>query len=237
MTTADRPGPPRRGLTPFDLGTLLLASAAIGIAVTSIMTEVGTSWLVVMLACTFAYSGTGEVAYASVIASGGGMAPALLASMLVSSRFGLLAMSMNGRWKAPFWERVAVAHLASEIGVAAAIDAGQHGERAARRAFFELVLASTAGWIIGSAIGLVVGNVVGDTRAIGLDVVFPASFVGAVVNALRRQDSTVAVGTGAVAALALTPLLPAGVPVLIAAAGSLVAMAAPPKPWRRMVSA
>jgi predicted branched-subunit amino acid permease len=132
---------------------------------------------------------------------------------------------------------VAVAHLASEIGVAAAIDAGQHGERAARRAFFELVLASTAGWIIGSAIGLVVGNVVGDTRAIGLDVVFPASFVGAVVNALRRQDSTVAVGTGAVAALALTPLLPAGVPVLIAAAGSLVAMAAPPKPWRRMVSA
>lgn len=226
--TAESPG----GLSAFDLGTLLLASIAIGTSVTAIMTGVGTSSLVVMLACTFAYSGTGEVAYASVIATGGGMTPALVAAMLVSSRFGLLAMSMTGRWKAPWWERILVAHMASEIAVAAAIEAQPRGERAARRAFFDLAIASTVGWIIGSAVGLAIGKLVSDPRAIGLDVVFPASFVGAVVNGLRRRDSTVAVVLGALVALALTPVLPSGVPVLIAASMSLLALAMPARPWR-----
>lgn len=228
---AAAPPVPRRSM--LDLGALLFASLATGVAVTTIMTEVGTSGWVVMAAATLCFSGTGEVAYASVVASGGGMTPALVAAMLVSSRFGLLAMSMTGRWKAPLWERVLVAHSASEIAVAAAIEARPRGERAARRAFFELVIATIAGWVIGSALGLLLGDVVGDTRRIGLDVVFPASFVGAVVSGLRRRDSSVAVVLGAVAAVGLTPLLPAGVPVLIAAAASLVAMAVPPTAWRR----
>ncbi len=216
----------------LDLAALTFASAAIGVAVTSIMTDVGTSAWVVVAAAALCFSGTGEVAYASVIASGGGLTPALVAAMLVSSRFGLLAMSMTGRWKAPLWERILVAHLASELAVAAALEAQPRGERAARRAYFELAVATTAGWIIGTVLGLVLGNVVGDTRRIGLDVVFPASFVGAVVNGLRRRDSSVAVVLGALAALGLTPLLPAGVPVLLGAAASLVALAAPPKLWR-----
>ncbi|MEZ5231094.1 MAG: AzlC family ABC transporter permease [Acidimicrobiales bacterium] len=232
---ADDDADPYHGFRPMtwlDLSTLLFASAAIGVAVTAIMESVGTSWWVVMAACTFAYSGTGEVAYASVIAGGGGLTPAVVAALLVSSRFGLLAMSMPGRWKAPLWERILVAHSASEIAVAAAIAAEPHGERAARRAFWELALCASAGWVLGSALGLLLGDVVGDTRRIGLDVVFPASFVGAVVNGLRRQDSSVAVLLGAAAAVALTPLLPAGLPVLIAAAASLVALAIPPRTWR-----
>jgi predicted branched-subunit amino acid permease len=223
---------PRARSRPLDLGALLFASVAIGVAVTTIMTDVGTSGWVVLAAASLSFSGTGEVAYASVIASGGGLTPALVAAMLVSSRFGLLAMSMTGRWKAPLWERVLVAHLASELAVAAAIEAKPRGERAARRAFFELAVATTAGWIIGTALGLVLGNVVGDTRRIGLDVVFPASFVGAVVNGLRRRDSSVAVVLGALAALGLTPVLPAGLPVLVGAGASLVAMAVPPRAWR-----
>ncbi len=217
---------------PLDLGTLMFASAITGVAVTAIMRDVGTPAWVVMAACTFAFSGTGEVAYASVIASGGGMVPALVATMLVSSRFGLLAMSMTGRWPAPLWERIAVAHFSSEVAVAAAIEQRPAGPDAARRAFWQLAVSTTGGWIIGSGIGLVLGQL-GDTRRIGLDVVFPASFVGAVVNALRQRDSTAAVLLGAVAALALTPVLPPGLPVLFAAAGSLVALGVEPRGWRR----
>ncbi|MFN0030445.1 MAG: AzlC family ABC transporter permease [Acidimicrobiales bacterium] len=221
------------GMGWLDLGALMFASAAIGVAVTSIMTGVGTSAWVVMAACTLAFSGTGEVAYASVIASGGGLTAALAAALLVSSRFGLLAMSTIGRWKAPWWERVAMAHFTSEIAVAGAIERAPQGERVARRTFWQLCLAPTAGWIIGSGIGLLLGDVVGDTSRIGLDAVFPASFVGAVVGGLRRRDSAVAVVLGATAALALTPLLPAGLPVLIAAGASVVALAAPATGWRR----
>ncbi len=217
----------------LDLGALMFASAAIGVAVTSIMTGIGTSPWVVMAACTLAFSGTGEVAYASVIASGGGLSAALAAALLVSSRFGLLAMSTIGRWKAPWWERIAMAHLTSEIAVAGAIERAPQGERVARRAFWQLCLAPTAGWIIGSGIGLLLGDVVGDTSRIGLDAVFPASFVGAVVSGLRRRDSAVAVVLGGTAALTFTPLLPAGLPVLIAAGASVVALCAPATGWRR----
>lgn len=227
-----KPATPRGGLRTADLVALLLASITIGVAVTAIMVEVGTSGWVVMAACTFSFSGTGELAYASVIASGGGLAPAVIASWLVSSRFGLLAMSMTGRWPAPLWERVGIAHFASEPAVAGALEAADHGggPQAARRAFWQLAIWMSVGWVVGSALGLALGNVVGDPRRIGLDAVFPASFISALITAFRRQDATVAALLGGAAAVVLTPLLPAGVPVLLASFAAVVAMAFPGRP-------
>jgi 4-azaleucine resistance transporter AzlC len=224
---------PPSGIRPFDIAALVLASMVIGVAVTGIMTEVGTSAWVVMAAASLAYSGTGELAYASVIASGGTLVPALVASLLVSSRFGLLAMSMMNRWPASRLERVGISHVASEPAVAAALEAGQHSQRAARRAFWQLAFWLAIGWVAGSALGLLLGDVVGDTRRIGLDAVFPASFVGAVVISFRRLDTAAAALGGAVVAVALTPLLPAGAPVLIAALAAAAALLLPPRPLGR----
>lgn len=227
------PRPPD-AFTRWDIGALLLASTAIGLAVSPIMLEVGTPEWVVMAACMLTYSGTGELAYASVIASGGGLGPALAAGLLVSSRFGLLAMSMTGRWVAPLWERVAIAHFASEPSVAAALQAAPRGPDAARRAYWRFAGWLATGWIVGSALGLLIGNVVGDIRTIGLDAVFPASFVGALVAAMRRRDSATAAVLGLGTALVLTPVLPAGLPVLVASLASFVAMAVPSRPlWNR----
>ncbi len=236
------PGPRRRvegdpavrGFRTSDLVALLLASVAIGIAVSAIMTDVGTSGPVVILAAALAYSGTGELAYASVVASGGGLVPASVAALLVSSRFGLLAMSMRNRWPAPWWERIGIAHVASEPAVAAALDVEPRGgPMAARRAFWQLAIWMAVGWVGGSALGLALGNVVGDTNRIGLDAVFPASFIGAVVNSMRRQDGAVAVVLGATTALVLTPFLPAGGPILLGALAAPVALLFRPVPLRR----
>lgn len=217
------------GFRTVDLAALMFASIAIGIAVSVIMTDVGTSPWVVMAACTFAYSGTGELAYASVLASGGGLVPAAVAALLVSSRFGLLATSMMGRWPASLPERIGIAHVASEPAVAAALEAAPRGPGAARRAFWQLAVWMSVGWIVGSGLGLILGNVVGDTKRFGLDAVFPASFVGALVTAFRRQDTAVAVVAGALAALALTPFMPAGGPILVASAAAPLALLLPPR--------
>jgi predicted branched-subunit amino acid permease len=214
-------GPPIGGISLLDMAAMFVSALAIGIAVAPIMVDVGTPNLVVMLAATFAWSGTGMVAYASVIGAGGSMAPALVAAMLVSSRFALLAMSLKDRWPASLAERIGMYHTASEVAVASAIDQGREiGPHAARRVFWQLVVAMMSGWIIGSGIGVALGNFIGDTRALGLDAVFPASFIGSVVNGLTRRDTAVAVVGGAGAALGLTPFLPAGLPVLIAAAAA-----------------
>ena len=214
-----------------DILALGSASVAIGVAVSAIMTDVGTSPLVTMLASILAFSGTGELAYASVIAGGGGLVPALLASLLVSSRFALLAMGMTYRWPASLWERVGIAHLASEPAVGAALAAGPPA--AARKAFWKVAAALTLGWIAGSGLGLIVGKGFGDSRTIGLDAVFPASLAVVAVGALRQRDSAVAVLLGIAVALVLTPFAPAGIPILVASGAALVAARVAPGPWRK----
>ncbi|MFT7602308.1 MAG: putative branched-subunit amino acid permease [Acidimicrobiales bacterium] len=216
------------GISPLDIGAMFISATIIGIAVAPIMVDVGTPKWVVLAAAFFAWSGTGEVAYASVIDSGGSTIAAWVASMLVSSRFALLALSLKGRWQASVLERVGMYQYASEVGVANAIDQQRRiGSHAARRVFWQLATPMASGWFIGSVLGLLLGNIVGDTRQIGLDVVFPASFIGTVVSGLRRRDSAVAVGGGLTAALGLSPFLPAGLPILIAALTALVAVLVP----------
>ncbi len=220
-----------RELRAPDLAALAVASVAVGVAVSAIMSDIGTSDAVIMAAAILAFSGTGELAYASVIASGGGLAPAVGAALLVSSRFGLLAMSMAKRWPAPAWERAAMAHITGEAQVAAALVAPDPA--AARRAYWQVALAMSGGWVVGSALGLLLGNVIGDTKAIGLDAVFPASLIAVVVGALRRRDTSAAAALGAVIALALTPFTPGGVPILVASVASVVALAVPATAWKR----
>lgn len=219
----------RGGIGWFDQAAMFVSAAMIGVAVASIMTDIDTpGWVVIMAAAT-AWAGTGEVAYASVISTGGGALPALAAGWLVCSRFSLLTMSMKDRWPAPILERVGIYHYASEVAVAGAMDQGTRISTAAgRRVFWQLVAPMVLGWVIGSALGVALGNIVGDTKQIGLDAVFPASFIGAVVNGLTRRDTAVAVVGGAGAAIGLTPVLPAGGPVLVASCAALVALAVRP---------
>lgn len=71
--------------------------------------------------------------------------------------------------------------------------------------------------------GALAGGAIGDTGTFGLDAAFPAVLLALVLPALRK-DSGVrrAALAGAVVALAATPVVPAGVPVLLALAGLLV---------------
>jgi predicted branched-subunit amino acid permease len=211
-----------------DVAALGAAALAIGITVSAIMTDIGTSPAVIFIASFAAYSGTGELAYASVVASGGGLVPAVASALLVSSRFGLLAMSMAGRWPAPWWERAFMAHVGGEPAVAAALTAGDPA--AARRAYWRIALWMAGGWVVGSALGLVVGDVIGDTKRVGLDAVFPASLMSVIVASLRRRDTATAVALGAAIALVLTPVSPAGVPILAASMGAVVALRLTPGP-------
>ncbi|MGH1492300.1 MAG: AzlC family ABC transporter permease [Acidimicrobiales bacterium] len=219
------------GIGKLDMAAMFMSATIIGIAVAPIMVDVDSPAWVVVAATVFAWSGTGEVAYASVIASGGSTLAAFIASMLVSSRFALLALSLKGRWQASLIERIGMYHYASEVAVANAIDQGDRiGPGAARRVFWQLAIPMASGWFIGTVLGLLLGNIVGDTRQIGLDVVFPASFIGTVVTGLRRRDSAVAVMGGITAAIGLSPILPAGLPILVAALAAFVAVAVPPPP-------
>ncbi len=73
-------------------------------------------------------------------------------------------------------------------------------------------------WNLATVAGAAVGGVVHDTGAFGLDAAFPAVLLALVVPILSRRTRNAAI-LGAVLALAATPFLPPGLPVLVALAG------------------
>jgi predicted branched-subunit amino acid permease len=82
------------------------------------------------------------------------------------------------------------------------------------------------GWNAGTAVGVLAGDSLTDPATLGLDAAFPALFL-ALLAPLLRSDGRVAVGAaliGAGIALALTPITPAGVPVIAATAACLVGL-------------
>ncbi|MFN0090173.1 MAG: AzlC family ABC transporter permease [Acidimicrobiales bacterium] len=216
------------GLGMVDIVALGAASMAVGITVSAVMVSIGTPTGVVLLATVSAFSGSGELAFAAVKLSGGSTAAGLVSALLVSSRFGLLAMSIAKRWPMGVWERIAAMQISGEPAVAAAVTVNDPAT--ARRLYWQIALSMGAGWVVGSVLGVALGNVVGDIRTIGLDAVFPAVLLGTVAAALRSRDTAVAAVLGAVLAVGLAPVAPAGLPFLIAALAALVAAKVPAGP-------
>jgi predicted branched-subunit amino acid permease len=79
-------------------------------------------------------------------------------------------------------------------------------------------------WVGGTALGVLGGGFIEDPSDLGLDAIFPAFFLGLLANELRDSVSRGAAAIGAGVALVLTPLTPAGVPVLAACAGVLLGL-------------
>jgi predicted branched-subunit amino acid permease len=85
-----------------------------------------------------------------------------------------------------------------------------------------------ASWTAGTTAGVIGGGALGDPSDYGLDAMFPALFLALVVGQLDSRRARVAAVTGALIALALTPLLPPGLPIVAAAAGAIVALGVRP---------
>ena len=98
-----------------------------------------------------------------------------------------------------------------------------------RAAFWTCGLSLFGAWNVAVLLGVLAGSVVRNTNAFGLDATFPAVLIALALPALAELRTRVSAGTGAVIAVALTPVLPAGLPVLAALAG----LAAGWRPRRR----
>jgi predicted branched-subunit amino acid permease len=79
-------------------------------------------------------------------------------------------------------------------------------------------------WVGGTAIGSIGGEALGDPTALGLDAAFAALFLALLVPQLRDRRRIQAAILGAAIALALTPIAPAGVPIIAASAACLLGL-------------
>jgi predicted branched-subunit amino acid permease len=108
-------------------------------------------------------------------------------------------------------------HVITDESVAFALRQSTPGRR--RSAFWTCGVALFVVWNLSVLLGIGLGSVVRDTNAFGLDATFPAVMLALALPTLTSRRTRLAAGTGAVIAVALTPVLPAGLPLLAALGG------------------
>jgi 4-azaleucine resistance transporter AzlC len=206
----------RAGL-PFALATLVL-----GISFGVLARSLGWGTLAPIVFSVIAFSGSAQFAVASVLGAGGGVVPAAIAAILLNARFGPMGIAV-----APYLRG---GPLRRALEGQAVIDASwalasRGGGRFDREFMIGATIPQGAAWIVGTAIGALGGNFIGDPERLGLDAIFPAFFLVLLADELRDGGRAVVVALIAAAlALTLVPFAPSGVPVIAACAAALLGL-------------
>jgi predicted branched-subunit amino acid permease len=205
-------------------GTVLRPAAAIAVVAAVfalsfgvLCAEVGIGLPMTVALSALVFAGSAQLAAVGVVADGGTGAAAVLAGLLLGARnlaFGIaLAPLLGGRLR----RRLLACQLVIDESVAVAT--AQPHAAAARRAFWIAGLAVFVPWNAGTVAGWALTGSI-DVAAIGLDAAVPATFVALLAPRVTTPAARASALAGAAVALALTPVAPAGVPILLAAAGA-----------------
>lgn len=174
-------------------------------------------WVPVVMSLVV-YAGSAQFSAVGVLLAGGGPFAAAATGLLLNTRtvaFSLAVAELLGPGRAA---RLLGAHLVTDETVAFALAQPDPARR--RAAFWISGLGLFAVWNAGVLVGALAGTALGDTATYGLDAAFPAVLVALVLPALREdRPLRRSAALGALLALAATPVVPAGVPVLLALAG------------------
>jgi 4-azaleucine resistance transporter AzlC len=202
-----------------DIGLTCLAVLFIGLSYGAIAVASGFPLWVPAAQSLLVLAGASEFLFIGIVAAGGNPIAAALAGMLVNARhlpYGLALPEVTGRG----WRRLIGTHLMNDESVVFAL--AQEDLPRQRAAYWACGLGVLIGWPGGAVLGALIGSAVHDTNAFGLDAMFPAVILALIVKDLRDRMTLRAALAGAAIALAATPFMPAGLPVLLALAAVLL---------------
>jgi len=209
-----------RASAPYAAASLLLSFSFGAVA-----TAAGLPALAAVVMSAVVYAGSAQFASVGILAAGGGVGAAVAAAALMNSRFLPMGAALGPSLPGGRLRRALQGQAVVDTSWALAA----RGDGTFDRAFlFGHSAPQYTCWVAGTALGALSGGL--DTRALGLDAVFPAFFLALLVSELRKapRPSTGVAIAGAALALALVPLAPVGIPVLAASSAALVGLRARP---------
>jgi predicted branched-subunit amino acid permease len=234
---------------PRDVALVCLADGLVGLSFGATAVAGGLPWWVPVAMSLLVFAGGSQIAAVGVVLAGGSPFAAVAAGAVLNTRlfpYGLAvadvvgpgeesdpagndasaaaagtrgasgarsARSAGRRWLI----RLLGTHVITDESVAFALRQTDPARR--RAAFWTCGLSLFGAWNVAVLLGVLAGSMVRNTNAFGLDATFPAVLIALALPALAELRTRVSAGTGAVIAVALTPVLPAGLPVLAALAG------------------
>ncbi len=178
----------------------------------------------------FAFAGAAQFAAVGYVAAGLPWIPIVILTFALNARHLLYSASLAPRLRElPFARRAAMAHVLTDEAFALA---AAHFHRLGRVDVTGYWIGAIVGvfipWNLATLAGVLLGGVLPDPTAFGLDVVFPAAMAGLAAGLVTGRRELVAAGSGAAIGVACT--LAVGPSIGIVAGGligPLVGMAIP----------
>jgi predicted branched-subunit amino acid permease len=201
-----------------------VASGAYGVSVGALGVAAGLTVAQTCALSVLMFTGGSQFALVGAIGGGGSQLSGALSAVLLGARNGVYGVRLAPLLRVRGARRLLAAHLVIDESTAVALGSEVHGVRAGRLGFWATGLSVFVLWNAATLLGALAGSTVGDPRAYGLDAAVPAAFLAMLAPRLRdRQTWTIALAA-ALVAVAVVPLVPAGVPVLVAALVPAVAV-------------
>ncbi len=205
-----------RAGVPFAIAGGILA-ASFGV----VAQDAGLTALDAIVMSAIMFAGSAQFAAIAIIGGGGTVGAALGAAALMNSRFlpmgAALAPSLPG---GPL-KRAAQGQAVVDASWAVAARPDGSFDR-------WLLLGASAiqyvTWVLGTIVGAFGADLIGDPRALGLDAIYPAFFLGLLITEMSGRRALGVGLAGAAISLALVPFAPPGVPVLVASLAALAGL-------------
>jgi len=192
--------------------TVALAVGAFGLAYGSAAVAAGMPPALAVASSAMVFAGASQFAFVAVGASAGPLAGAL-SGLLLNVRLIGFGVALGPRLgPGRLGARVLDGYLTTDESAALAIDGPVEGTRHRLRTAGAAVCAA---WLVTTALGAYAGALV-DVRALGLDAAFPATFLALLGPSLRTHLGRRVAIVAVLSAAALLPVLPPGLPVLVA---------------------
>jgi predicted branched-subunit amino acid permease len=219
---------PRATRSPIQVATrqgiaVGVATAAYGVSFGALAVAAG---LDVWQACVLSllmFTGGSQFALVGILASGGvaAGATAIASAVLLGVRNAAYGMRMKPVVGVTGWWRNATAAWLT-IDESTAVALAQDDPAARKRGFWVTGIVVYVGWNLTTLLGALIGDLMGDTRAYGLDAAAAAAFLGLIWPRLKSHQTIAVASAAAVIAAALTPVVAPGVPVIAAAVVAVV---------------
>ena len=177
----------------------------------------GFSVLQACLLSLLTFSGASQFAVVGVIGAGGSSISAIATASLLGTRNALYGVIMAPRLNVRGFKRVVAAQVTIDESTGVALGQEQRGIDAVKKGFWYTGIGVVVFWNLFTLAGALGAQAMGDIRAFGLDSAVPAAFLGLVWPRLTGKFERILAVSCALFAIAMTPILPAGLPIIATA--------------------
>ena len=197
---------------------------AFGLSFGVLCIDAGGSVPKAMAMSLFVFTGASQFSSVSVIAAGGSAVSAIVAALILASRNAVYGVAVAPSLRGSLPYRLFASQFT--IDETTGMTLAQTTPERSRRAYWVTAASIYIFWNLATLIGALAGSSI-DTKKYGLDVAFAAAFVGMLAPLISTPRARRVAAAGAVVCLVVTPVVPIGAGIIVAALVALVGLRTP----------